>query len=122
MRQTFSQLYKTHVMLSEALQRNAKHEARLSNISGSHFVMFVMNDQRSFASLKMTSRHHFGTTATKSRTGFSPEIDNALPSSRANQNALEEPPSRFIAPRIFESAATGTVARMFANCPSETSE
>src|SRR6476661_247843 len=32
-------------MLSEALQRNAKHEARLSNIS----------DQRFFASLRMTA-------------------------------------------------------------------
>src|SRR5260370_19027518 len=65
---------------------------------------------------------HFGTMATKSRTGFRPEIENALPSSRANQNALEEPPSRFIARRVFESAAMGAVARMFANCASETSE
>src|SRR5213075_1388121 len=65
---------------------------------------------------------HFGTTATKSRTGFRPAIENALPSSRANQNALEEPPSRFIARRIFESATMGVVARIFANCPSETSE
>src|SRR5215471_11604166 len=65
---------------------------------------------------------HFGTTPTKSRTGFRPEIENALPSSRANQNALEEPPSSFIARRTFESAARGTVARIFANCVSETSE
>src|SRR6476469_11102721 len=65
---------------------------------------------------------HFGTTATKSRTGFRPEIENALPSSRANQNALEDPPSRFIARRVFESAAMGVVARMFANSASETSE
>src|SRR6478672_225331 len=65
---------------------------------------------------------HFGTTATKSRTGFCPEIENALPSSRANQNALEEPPSRFIARRVFESAAMGVVAKMFANSASETSE
>src|SRR6266700_6926311 len=65
---------------------------------------------------------HFGTTPTKSRTGFRPEIENALPFSRANQNALEEPPSRFIARRIFECAATGAVARMFANSASETSE
>jgi hypothetical protein len=53
---------------------------------------------------------------------FRPEIENALPFSRANQNALEEPPSRFIARRIFESAAMGAVARMFANSASETSE
>ena len=65
---------------------------------------------------------HFGTTPTKSRTGFRPEIENALPFSRANQNALEEPPSRFIARRIFESVAMGAVAMMFANCASETSE
>src|SRR5512132_128128 len=65
---------------------------------------------------------HFGTTPTKSRTGFRPEIENALLSSRANQNALEEPPSRFIARRIFESATIGVVARMFANSASETSE
>src|SRR5436190_16201468 len=72
--------------------------------------------------VRLALQFHFGTTATKSRTGFRPEIENALPSSRANQNALEEPPSRFIARRIFESAAMGAVARMFANCPSETSE
>src|SRR4029453_1369480 len=65
---------------------------------------------------------HFGATPTKSRTGFRPEIENALPSSRANQNALEEPQPRFIPRRIFESAAMGAVARMFANCASETSE
>src|SRR6266513_3493540 len=64
---------------------------------------------------------HFGTTPTKSRTGFRPEIENALPFSRANQTALEEPPSRFIARRIFESATIGVVATIFANCPSETS-
>src|SRR5882724_1301694 len=57
---------------------------------------------------------HFG-THTKSRTGFRPEIENALPSSRANQNALEEPPSRFIARRVFESATMAVVARMFAD-------
>src|SRR5258708_15748766 len=64
---------------------------------------------------------HFGTTPTKSRTGFRPEIENALPFSRANQNALEEPPSRFIARRVFESATIGVVTRMFANSASETS-
>jgi hypothetical protein len=43
-------------MLSEALQRNAKHEARLSNISG----LFPFpearskDDPRFFASLRMT--------------------------------------------------------------------
>src|SRR5258707_12974080 len=65
---------------------------------------------------------HFGTPAIKSRTGFRPEIENSLPFSRANQNALEEPPSRFIARRIFDSPAMGAVARMFANCASEMSE
>src|SRR5260370_9794012 len=65
---------------------------------------------------------HFGTTPTKSGTGCRPEIENALASSRANQNALEEPPSRFIARRVFESATMGVVARMFANSASETSE
>jgi len=65
---------------------------------------------------------HFGTIATKSRTGFRPEIENAPPSSRTNQNALEEPPSRFIARRIFESAAIGAVASMSANPESEVSE
>src|SRR5258708_1347582 len=65
---------------------------------------------------------HFGTTATKSRTGFRSEIENALPPSRANQNALEAPPSRFIARRIFEAATMGLVAAMFANAGSETSE
>jgi hypothetical protein len=29
-------------MLSEALQRNAKHKARLSNISGNRLVVFVI--------------------------------------------------------------------------------
>src|SRR5438552_18862208 len=65
---------------------------------------------------------YFGTTATKSRTGFRPEIENALPSSRANQNALEEPPSRFMARRIVESATMRVVARIFAKSASETSE
>ena len=42
-------------MLSEALQRNAKHEARLSNISGP-FLLWIISefDPRFFASLKMT--------------------------------------------------------------------
>src|SRR6266581_6421333 len=65
---------------------------------------------------------HFGTTPTKSRTGFRPEIENALPFSRANQNALEEPPSRFSARSIFKSAAIGVVARIAAKSASETSE
>src|SRR5256885_16245528 len=50
---------------------------------------------------------HFGTTPTKSRTGFRPEIENALPFSRANQNALEDHTSSFIAWRIFETVAIG---------------
>src|ERR1041384_2541000 len=70
----------------------------------------------------MTDQFYFGTTATKSRTGFRPGIENALSSSRANQNALEEPPSRFIARRIFESESMGAVARISAIWPSETSE
>ena len=42
-------------MLSEALQRNAKHEARLSNISGP-FLLWIISefDPRFFVSLKMT--------------------------------------------------------------------
>jgi hypothetical protein len=42
------------VMLSEALQRNAKHEARLSNISVSK-EDHAKNDQRFFATLRMTT-------------------------------------------------------------------
>ena len=42
------------VMLSEALQRNAKHEARLSNISGRCWLTPLKNDQRFFAALRMT--------------------------------------------------------------------
>src|ERR1700760_4386390 len=79
-------------------------------------------DQRSFASLRMTNQSHFATIATKSRTGFRPAIENAPPSARANQNALEEPPSRFIARRIFEFTTIGVVARISANSESETSE
>ena len=41
-------------MLSEALQRNAKHEARLSNISGYFPTLDLKDNQRSFASLRMT--------------------------------------------------------------------
>src|SRR5215472_910472 len=81
-----------------------------------------MNDQRSFAWLRMTSHYHFGMTPTKSSTGFCPGTENGLPFWRANQNAVEEPPSRFIARRIFESPAIGAEARMFANSASETSE
>src|SRR4029077_18794610 len=81
-----------------------------------------MNHRRSFPSAMMTGHYHFGTTATKSRTGFRPEIENTLPSPRTYQNALEETPTRFIARRIFESATMGAVARMFANSASETSE
>src|SRR5262245_36135440 len=70
---------------------------------------------------RLPLQSHLGMIATKSRTGFCPGIENALPFSRANQNALDEPPSRFIARRILESAASDVVARMFANCESETS-
>src|SRR6266478_1524738 len=41
-------------MLSAALQRNAKHEARLSNISGYFTILLEAINQRSFASLRMT--------------------------------------------------------------------
>jgi hypothetical protein len=41
-------------MLSEALQQNAKHEARLSKISDCFRRDRVRNDQRFFASLRMT--------------------------------------------------------------------
>src|SRR6266536_532217 len=57
--------------------------------------------------------------ATKSRTVFCSGIENALPFSRANQNALEEPPSRFNARSIFKSSANCNVARTFANSESE---
>src|ERR1043166_5278981 len=80
----------------------------------------VAESKRAGATLPL--QFHLGTTPTKSRTGFRPGTENALPSSRANQNALEEPPSRFIARRIFESAAMGDVVRMFASSASETSE
>jgi hypothetical protein len=44
------------VMLSEALQRNAKHEARLSNISGYLPVLFEPTEiMRFFAPLRMTA-------------------------------------------------------------------
>ena len=48
------------------------------------------------APLEMTA-NYFATTATKSRTGFSSAIENALPLVRLNQNALEEPPSKLSA-------------------------
>src|SRR5438034_11709366 len=65
---------------------------------------------------------YFGRTATKSRTDFCSEIENALPFSRANQNALDDPPSRFSARSIFKSSARDVVARIFANPASETPE
>jgi pyrroloquinoline-quinone synthase len=46
-------------MLSEALQRNAKHEARLSNISGLFPVESVQFNQIFFASLRMTLQDGF---------------------------------------------------------------
>jgi hypothetical protein len=42
-------------MLSGALQRNATHEARLSNISVYFCANVAGNDLRFFASLRMTS-------------------------------------------------------------------
>ena len=48
-----------------------------------------------FESAKCPHRYYFGTTATKSRTTFSSEMENALPFARLNQNALDVPPSRF---------------------------
>src|SRR5437667_9482469 len=65
---------------------------------------------------------YFGTIATKSRTGFCSGIENTLPFSRTNQNALDEPPSRFIARGIFDSTIIAVVVRMFAKSASETSE
>ena len=43
-------------MLSAVLQRNAKHKARLSNISGYRFCgkWVFRNNQRFFAALRMT--------------------------------------------------------------------
>jgi hypothetical protein len=41
-------------MSSEALQRNAKHEARLSNISGLFPLEQFKFDPRFFSSLRMT--------------------------------------------------------------------
>src|ERR1700746_1584358 len=61
-------------------------------------------------------------TPTKSRTGFCSRIENALPFSRANQNALDDPPSRFSARCIFKSSANRPVVRIAANSPSEPSE
>jgi len=43
-------------MLSEALKRNAKHEARPSNILDIRAALRSRNDQRFFASLRMTSQ------------------------------------------------------------------
>src|SRR5256714_14214644 len=73
------------------------------------------------ARLGMTA-NYFETIPTKSRTDFCSEIENALPFSRANQNALDDPPSRFRARSIFKSSASDVVARIFANSASETPE
>jgi hypothetical protein len=43
-------------MLSKALQRNAKHEARLSNIYDFYLSAAGRNNQRFFAPLRMTIR------------------------------------------------------------------
>jgi len=50
-----------------------------------------------FKSAERVHVRHLGTIATKSRTGFCSAIENALPSARLNQKALEEPPSRLSA-------------------------
>ena len=66
-----------------------------------------------------SAENHFGTIATKSRTVFCSGIENGFPSS-ANQNALEDPPSRFRARWIFKSFVTSGAVRIAANCPKET--
>jgi hypothetical protein len=47
------------VMLSGALQRNAKHEARLSNISDYSGGLVFKDELRFFASLRMTLSYGF---------------------------------------------------------------
>src|SRR5262249_48577094 len=110
-----------HQTCSQPL-KSTRHVER-SETCGHHLLMFVHKYSEILRfSEEQATLCYFGTTATKSRTGFRPGIENTLPSLRANQKALEEPPSRFIARRIFESAAMGTVARMSANPESDTSE
>src|SRR5262249_37981942 len=65
---------------------------------------------------------YFGTIPRKSRTGFCSGIENAPPFSRANQNPLDDPPSRFSARSIFKSSGNDVVARTFDNFARETWE
>src|SRR4029453_5136881 len=58
----------------------------------------------------------------KSRTDFSSGIENALPFSRANQNPVDDPPSRFSARSILKSSANNVVASILDNSASETFE
>jgi len=67
-------------------------------------------------SLLEISEFYFGTTATKSRTIFSSGIENASPSLRANQNALDDPPSRFRARQIWKSSRSATFESTSLNC------
>src|SRR5437763_10554163 len=67
-------------------------------------------------SLLEISEFYFGTTATKSRTVFSSGIENASPSLRANQNALEDPPSRFSARQILKSSRREILDSASLNC------
>src|ERR1044071_1214400 len=69
----------------------------------------------------MTAGIYLATTATKLRTGFASEMENALLSRRLNQNALEEPPSRLRARQILKSLANGA-DRICAKSASVTSE
>src|SRR5206468_3423663 len=62
-----------------------------------------------------------GTTATKSRTVFCSGIENAA-LSRANQNALDEPPSKLSARKILKRSTIWVVPRIFANSVSVISE
>src|SRR5207248_10964640 len=63
---------------------------------------------------------YLGTIPTKSRTAFSSGIENALPSSLRNQNALDEPPSKLSARWILKSPS-GT-ARILARSAKVASE
>src|SRR5205823_10947239 len=87
-------------------------------------VAAIPDRRKSIRYLTLAERcySYFETIPTKSRTDFCSEIENALPFSRANQNALDDPPSRFSARSIFKSSARDVVARIFANPASETPE
>src|SRR5687767_620266 len=57
------------------------------------------------------SRLYFGTTTTKFRTLFSSRIESG-PSTPLNQNALDDPPSRFSARCTLRSGTIPAVARI----------